>query len=138
MGFDVKQDVRDRDLENKGMWMDWDEETRFLIARKTNPSYKGAFSKGYRENERLLNSKTNTRRADNVADDLMLSCMAEYLLLDWEGVTDGGKPLSYSVEAAKFMLEEHDDLRQMIDDFSESRANFMADSDNRDAKNLEK
>ena len=138
MAFDVKQDIRDRDLEKDGAWMEWDEDTRFLIARKTSPRYKAAFSKGYRENERLLSSKTNTKRADDIAEELMLGCMAEHLLLGWEGVTDAGKKLPYSVEVAKFMIEEHDDLRIMIDEFSETRANFIHGNDKRDAENLEK
>ena len=138
MAFDVKQDIRDRDREKDGAWMEWDEDTRFLVARKTSPRYKAAFSKGYRENERLLSSKTNTKRADDIAEELMLNCMAEHLLLDWVGVTDGGKKLPYSVEAAKFIIEEPDDLRTAIDEFSESRANFIAEADARDAENLEK
>jgi hypothetical protein len=31
-------------------------------------------------------------------------CAAEVLLLDWEGLTDGGKPLPYSLETAKTLI----------------------------------
>lgn len=138
MAFDTAKNIRDRSLEKTGVWMDWDDETRFLVARKTNPKYKAAFSKGYRENERTLESKTNTKHADEIADQLMLDCLAEFILVGWEGVLKKGKVLAYSVEEAKKMLEEHDDLRRMVDEFSENRSNYLAEIDQRDADNLEK
>ncbi len=136
MGFDTSVKTRDRDLEKNGTWLVYDDDTRFLVARKTNSAYKAFISKAYRENERLLTTKTNFKQADEKADNFMLEGVARHILLGWEGVTNKGLPVAYSPEKAMEVLEEHDDLRAMIEEFSESRENFIVEQDIKDAENL--
>lgn len=138
MAFDTSVKTRDRDLEKNGTWMVYDDETRFLVARKNNSAYKAFISKAFRENERLLTTKTNFKQADEKADNFMLEGTARYLLLGWEGVTSKGIPVEYTPEKAMEVLEEHDDLRAMIEEFSESRENFIAGQDIKDSENLGK
>lgn len=136
MAFDKSLKLRDRELERKGVWMDYDDDTRFLIARKNNQDYKTFISKTYRDNEKAIISKTNTRKADEIADKFMLEGTAKHLLRDWEGMLSAGKPIKYSVEAAMAVLEEHDDLREMIEEFAENRENYIVQQDLADAENL--
>lgn len=138
MAFDAKKDLRDRDSEKEGVWMIWDEDTSFLVARKTNPKYKQFISKKFRENEQLISSDTATQMADTVSAGIMLEGMATYLLLDWKGVLSGGKAVKYSPEVAKEILEEHDDLYRLIDEFSNNRSNYILKQDKKDANQLEK
>ena len=136
MAFDAKKNLRNRDLENEGNWLEYDEDTRFLVARNRNPKYKGFMSKSWRENEKILQSKTNHKKADNVADSFLLEATATYLLVGWEGVVVNGVEVEYSPELAIEILEEHDDIRAMIEEFAEVRENFFEKNDKRDAKNL--
>lgn len=137
--FDINKDTRNRDAETKGSWMVYDEDTSFLVARRTNPKYKSFISKAWRDNEKVLTSKRNYEHSDKLADEFMLEAVAVHLLLDWKGVVDSkGKDVPYSTELAITVLEEHDDLRSLIEEYAENRSNYIDEQASEDAKNLGK
>jgi hypothetical protein len=138
MAFETKTNIRNRDLESQGTWMDYGDDVRFLVARKSNPKYKSFISRKYRENERIISSTANVERADQVSERLMLEATATYLLLDWEGVVEGGKPIKYSPSKAIQVLDDHDDLRADIEAYADNRENYLAEKDEKDAENLKK
>ncbi|MGD2065551.1 MAG: hypothetical protein PVI43_00090 [Candidatus Bathyarchaeota archaeon] len=136
MAFDVSKGKRDRSKEVEGAWLHLDKETKFLVARANNPEYKAFIAKNYRENESLINSPVHTDEADKVADSAMLEATATFILKGWEGVTDAGKAVKYTPALAIKMLEEHDDIRQLIEDFSKNRSNYIDKQDKKDAEKL--
>jgi len=138
MAFDINKNTRNRDAETEGTWFVYDEDVQFLVARKNNPKYRSAISKGYRENERVISSNTNTDRAEKVSEQLMLEALANYVLLDWKGMVENGKPIEYTPGRAMSVLEEHDDLRKEIEEYADNRENYLAEKDKKDAKNLKK
>ena len=138
MSFDISKDKRDRKAESDGKWMPYGKGCSFLVARNNNSGYKGFISKALRDNADILESKTDLELAESISDDAMLQGAAEFLVLDWKGVTDNGKPVKYSVKKAKEILEEHDDLARKIVSFSTSRDNYLLARDKKDAKNLGK
>lgn len=137
--FELSKGIRNRDTESKGAWMEWDKETSFLVARRTNPKYKAFISKAWRDNEKTLTAKRNYEQSDKLADEFMLEATATCLLLDWKGVIDSkGKEVKYSAELAISTLEEHDDLRMLIEEYSENRDNYILEQSAEDAENLGK
>jgi len=138
MLFDIKNNLRDRDGEEAGTWMEFDEGVKFLVARKSSPAYKAFVSKKYRENEKLIATKGSSARAEKISEGIMLDALANHILKGWEGVVSDGTPVEYSPEVAKQILEEHDDLRLQIEEYSESRDNYLLKKDAKDAENLKK
>jgi predicted glycosyl hydrolase (DUF1957 family) len=138
MAFDIKKNVRNKDLEEQGTWMDYDEGVRFLVARKNNSKYKGFISKKYRENERLVSNLAHTDKADKVSEQIMLEATATYLLLDWQGLESDGKALPYSKAVAMEVLDAHDELREAIEEYASVRDNYIAEKEVKDAENLKK
>lgn len=137
--FDISKETRNREAESQGSWMVYDEDTQFLVARKNNSKYKSFISKSWRDNEKTLTSKRNYEQSDKLADGFMLEAVAVHLLLDWKGVIDSkGKDVPYSPDLAMKVLEEHDDLRALIEEYAENRENYIEEQASEDAKNLEK
>lgn len=122
--FVVGKNKRDRDAESKGVWMDYDTDVKFLVARSNNSAYKLYIQNEYSKNERVIERKNE--KSDQVAESITLDALCNHILLDWEGVVDENKkPIQFSPEMAKIILEEHDDLRAEIFEFSVDRANFL-------------
>jgi hypothetical protein len=134
MAFNVSQNKRDRVSEEKGSWMPYDEDCAFLVARNNNSDYSKFISKCLREN--ALNK--NEESENSLTDEQLLEGASRFLLIGWRGVFDGKKELPYSVEAAKALLDEHDDLYREIAVYATARSNYLLKRDNRDAKNLKK
>ena len=96
-------------------------------------------SKAWRDNEKVLTAKRNYEHSNKLADEFMLEAVAVHLLLDWKGVVDlKGKEVLYSPELAITVLEEHDDLRALIEEYAENRSNYIEEQTSKDADNLGK
>lgn len=136
MAFDRSRKLRDREAESKGAWMTYDESTKFLIARRNNPQYKNFISMKFRENEKVITSKSNVSHANELSERFMLEGLAKFIVKDWKGVLDNKVEIPYSWEVALEMLEEHDDLKDMIEEFADSRDNFIRQQDADDVQVL--
>ena len=137
MTFVVGENKRDRKAEEKGTWLDYDTGVRFLIARTNNPAYKQFIQKQYTLHERTLERK-NTK-ADAVAESITLEALCDHILLGWEGVVDEkSKPIKFSPEVAKDILEEYDDLRAAIYEFATERANYLQKAENKATDTVKK
>ena len=138
MSLDLSTNKRNRSAEEQGTWMEFDEDVRFLVARKSNPEYKAFVSKEYRKNEVLLNSKVAGKQATEKSEAIMLEAIAKYILKDWEGITDNGTPVKYDSDLGMVFLDEHDDIREAIEEYADNRDNYLAEAEQKDAKNLKK
>lgn len=101
----------DKSKEQDGVWFPLDEQSKLRIARLNNPRYQAAIQK--KGNRYKLSAKVKAIPED-VWEGLMNEVIAETILVDWDGITDHGEPLPYSVENATRMLSEYPDFRNTI------------------------
>ena len=133
--FEIKQNIRDREAEDKGAWMEFGG-GRFCVARINNSRYKGHIQKQYQSNKAAISR--DDFEAFALADKITAEGIAKYILLDWENITDNGKAVEYNSKLALEILEEHDDLREAIEDFSRNRENYLVKSEEETAEDLKK
>jgi len=136
--FDISKNKRDRKAEEQGKWMPWQGGSSFLVARNNNSGYKAFINKVLRDNSAVLENADELAIADQISDQALIEGVARHLLVDWKGVTDGGKAIKYSANVAIAILEEHDDLARAISTFATSRDNYLVKVDDKDAANLKK
>jgi hypothetical protein len=88
---------------NEGRWFPMDETTKVRICSR----HKDAFKKAMRRAARKNRSKSRSAEAtDILGDKLSCKAMAEHIVVGWEGVTEGGKKVPYSIETAERYLNE--------------------------------
>jgi hypothetical protein len=101
--MDLTRFKADPQLEDEGVWTSVDVGTgaRIKIARIGNRRYREAMTKRLKPYRRALRNGTLDER---VTEQITAEVLAETVLLDWQGLTDGGAPLTYSAEAARTLL----------------------------------
>lgn len=101
--MDLTRFKADPQLEDEGVWTSIDAGTgaRIKIARIGNRRYREAMTKRLKPYRRALRNGTLDER---VTEQITAEVLAETVLLDWQGLTDGGTPLAYSAEAARTLL----------------------------------
>ena len=128
-----KQFKTDEAKTQEGVWVSLDETSRIRIARTGNAKYREAIkakSQRYR-----MRAKVKTIPEKDWAD-LMNEVIAETILVDWEGITEKGVPVSYSVENAARMLADYPDFRDtVVLPFADDMENFKAELDEATEKN---
>lgn len=118
----------------EGVWFDFDETTRVLVARSNNAKFQGAMRKKLAPHKIAIRTGT---LSEVMAKKIMTEVMAETILLGWEGITENGVPVSYTPEvAAKYLGDpDLDDFRAAVIGFSEEAASFREQQLEGDAKN---
>jgi hypothetical protein len=85
---------------NEGVWFDWTQGVRLLIARIGNAS----FDSRLRE---LMDGEKAAGNEDISRENLTMMAVAETVLLGWEGIEDDdGEPLEWSVETSYALLSD--------------------------------
>lgn len=121
--------------ETEGVWYDMAEGLRMKIARIGNPQYQKRFQALSKPHRRAIRRGT---LSDDVAEKLMIKCLAETIVLDWEGVEDEGKEIPYSTEAVIELLTKYPELRNYINDIANELEGFQAQEDEEAVDNLKK
>jgi hypothetical protein len=91
-------------------WVDYDDDTKVLLARIDNPEYAVALE---RERRKLRNADAQfgvgvVGVIDGETTEHQTQCrlLGQFIVKDWAGVQDGdGNPLEYSAVAAEQMLD---------------------------------
>lgn len=83
--------MTDQSLEKEGVWFTYGD-TRFRIASENNPAYQRAIQRHTQTAGPLL-----VRSKAEEMTKVMIHSMADGILLEWEGLTMGGKPLECHV-----------------------------------------
>ena len=123
----------DEKLEIEGAWVDYDDKTRFRIAREYNDHFQRVFSETQEKHSRALKAKTE--EAKKLSGKLMIEIMAKTILLGWEGpVKVRGVAVEYSFENAVKLLE-FKGFRGWVASQASTEANFKAEAEEADAKN---
>lgn len=117
-----KEFVTNKQLEEEGVWVDIGDGGELKIARDGNPkamSVMRDLSKPFVSQIRL------GKLPQAKADEITIKTMAQTILLDWKGISYGGKPLQYSVENAIKLLTESEDFRTLVSTLSNDRKTFQ-------------
>lgn len=120
-------------LSQDGVWVPYNGDVEFLIARAGNKNYRKVAQALYKKNERLLDSKTDA--ATEKLTEIVVESMAKGILLNWRGnVQFQGEPLPYSLDNARKILK-HERLRDWIDAQAKDEAQFAAVQEDENEKN---
>lgn len=118
--------------ELEGIWVAWDDETSFLIARWGNANHKKVMeqlTKPYRTQLR------HGQIAEKAANEIMFGSMAQGVLLDWKGVYANDEPLPYTKESAKTLLSELPELSKFVQEIAHNLQVFQREDDEEATKN---
>jgi hypothetical protein len=131
--MDLKKDFStNKKLEEEGAWVDVGDGGKLKIARAGN---KKAIAHLRLVSKPHMAQITYGKLADEVATELAVEVIAEAILLDWSGMTDGGKPLPYSKENAIKMLTDYPDFRDLVSKISDERKTFQKEIEEAVTKN---
>lgn len=96
-----------------GKWIEYDEKISFLIARTNTPGYSLAMRKMHKKYARQIETANLT---DVKAITLMADLMTEFILLDWKGLSNGGKKFVYDKDNCRALLvdKKYFELRDWV------------------------
>ena len=122
MTFDLQKEfATDEKSELEGIWEDVGEGAKVLVARVGNKEYTERFRHIGKGLQRQLDRGT---LPEDKQAAILISIIADTILLDWSGFADEGKLLSYSKENAKLMLKKYPDFRQFVWDIANDAENY--------------
>jgi hypothetical protein len=98
--MDLAKFKTDPKLEQDGVWVPLGD-AQLRIARLNNPRMAAGYAARIRPYR-------GSAIPDAEGERIMIECLAEYVLLDWKGVTHDGAPFDYSTENAKAALKIKD------------------------------
>jgi len=126
----------DAKKEQEGVWRDdIAEDIKIKIARIGNPNYQKKFQTLSKPHRRAIRRGT---LSDDVAEKLLIQCLAETIVLDWKNIEVNGKPFPYSVENAIKLLTDLPELRNTINDIANELEGYQAEDEEEAVENLKK
>lgn len=116
--IDAKTEIEGAELSYRG--------NTLIVARSNNVNFKKVF----RQNLKPYKQDFEKDRMDDaIAEDLMIQCVAETILVGWKKFTDiDGKEWKYSVANAKSLLFDDKDVYNAITEFSEDMDNYITET----------
>lgn len=127
-----KEFKTNKELEEGGVWVDIGDGGSLKVARAGN---KKALAHSRLVAKPHMAQITYGKLSDEVATELAVEVLAECILLDWKGMTEGGKPLPYSKESAIRMLRDYPDFRDMVSQIANERKTFQREVEEAVTKN---
>jgi len=122
--LDINEFKTDRQLEEEGVWVPVDGAgAKIKVARINNPRYKKYFQRITKPYRRQIRSGN---LSEDLAEKLLVDALANTILLDWEGLTKGGKKFPYTVDNARQLLSESPDFRDLVSDAAGEMESFRA------------
>ena len=122
MALDIfAQFATDETLEENGTWFQIGGGARVLVARSGNRKYGKMLTKEVERNKKALD--LNDDAADKLSEEIMISVLAETILLGWEDISFKGEVLEYNVANAKKLLAVKD-FRKAIAHFADDVSAF--------------
>lgn len=134
-GFNPRKEfATDKSAEIEGTWMSIGDGAEVKVARWNNPSHKKVLERLRKPYRSMLMAGRDI--PDDKAEEIAIESMVEAILLDWKGFSDDdGKELKYSKEAAKLLLTELKDFRDMVSGLSIASETFRKQEVEEIAKN---
>jgi hypothetical protein len=110
------------DLVKEGVWTSF-KDAKLRIASTDSTAYKRALSRHGR------NFKAGElRNKPELAEQITIKAMAEAILLDFTGITEGGKPMEATRENCEKLLQSKV-IRDFVAEFADDYANFQKQAD---------
>lgn len=125
----------DKTKEQEGVIHEMGEGLKMRIARIGNPKYQKRFQALSKPHRRALRRGT---LSDEIAEKLLVQCLAETIVLDWEGLEEDGVEIEYSTENAVKILTDYPELRNYVNDIANEMEGYQADDDEEAIDNLKK
>ena len=125
----------DSSMEQSGIWLEYGEFGRFLVARAggSNSRFTKSMERLSRPRRRQIQNETLD---ESIANELLLKAFAESVILRWEGITDSdGKDLPFTRDNVIKLFKDLPDLFIDIREQAAKAANFQAAEVEGDLKN---
>lgn len=129
--MDITKATPSEEAVENGVWVEWDEETKFLIRSTESKEYTRAMQKHGRK------LKGEQAKSIAAARRLTMQCMKEAIIIDWEGLFENGKKLDCTPENIEKVLKVPE-LRDFIADQAVEHANFLQASTQKDIEATKK
>lgn len=133
MAFDINSHRKDDQKESGGVWEDWMDGSRCLIASTNSSKYQRVL-------QRISKKYQAQFRRRTIDPDLMRSVFceayAETILLDWEGFEAGGQKLMPTKENKILALKEIPDFYEFVEGVAADNARFSQEVQEEDEGNL--
>ncbi len=134
MTFDLQKEfATDEKSELEGIWEDVGEGAKVLVARVGNKDYTERFKRLGKGLQRQLDRGT---LPEDKQAAILISILADTILLDWSGFADEGKSIQYSKDNAKTMLKKYPDFRQFVWEVANDAENYRVKNREDDLGNL--
>ncbi len=132
--FDLAEEFGTNEVaEVEGVWVSLGEDARIKVARLGNPEAQRAYKRIPRA-MRVLIEGGNMGNKD--ALEFLAKFCADHLVKDWDGLSDDGKSVKYSREAAFTMMKKHRRFLDKVWELSLDADLFNTGELVEDAKNL--
>lgn len=118
----------DEKMEREGVWLDLGSAGKFKLARAggANREYEKKLSAASKPHRRAIETGTIDPK---VSISLLADVFADTVVLGWEGVTgEDGKPLSFTVENCRKLLNDLPELFVELQQASAKAANFRREA----------
>lgn len=121
--MDLKKTRIDSNLATDGVWVPLDDSTQLRIAKWLNERHKKYLQKALDPYKRALQFGTMD---ESVAERIEIEALANTVLVGWEGLLDGGKPVEYSAKEAVRLLSDPELgwFRDFVREQAQELANF--------------
>lgn len=129
--MDISKKTPDQNAQEEGVWIPYDDETKFKVRSTESKAYTRAVQKHTRK---LSPAQKNSI---GIMKGITTSCLCEAILIDWEGVENDGKPLKCNDENKKLLMQVPE-VRDFIADSAQEHANFERESVKADAESVKK
>lgn len=96
MAFNLNSLKTDKQKEVNGVWREYFDGAKLLVARMGNEKYRAFIAKEYKANRIAIDR--GGEKADQLAQRIQTEALARHVLLDWEGVELDGKATAYTPE----------------------------------------
>ena len=113
----------DKKTQSEGVWVEYDNETSFLVARMGNPKFKQRFTALMSPHQR----KFDAGKLDmEMQSQIMARAVSETILLDWQGLKMDGKELKYTKEKAFEILSDPtaEEFLAIIIEYAQDNENY--------------
>jgi len=108
----------------EGVKMIFTDDSYLVVARMPNNRYERELSSQVERHAAVLELKTP--ESEKLNKDILAEVIAKTVILDWKGITDGGKVIKYSAESARKMLIKYSDLKKAVVRFAEDINNYRS------------
>jgi hypothetical protein len=126
----------------RGRWFR-EGDAEFLVASIDSKPYQDALEDAMLPHRELLRRSVRRgakpsviREAREVRHRCTVEAMASHILLDWKNVTDGGKPVKFSREAALAMMQKYRKFADLIADMATGEFDDQEAADAEGIENL--